>query len=129
MNTGAPQAGQCAPVESVRSESTSPGPRPPSMAAPLDFDALYEDHFGLVWRTARRLGVPPAAADDVVQDVFLVVHRRLGDNDGGNTRFCGRARAPSVAGCFFDLERRSNIGCHRRVGLLRGAADRGAVVA
>jgi RNA polymerase sigma-70 factor (ECF subfamily) len=52
------------------------------MAAPLDFDALYEDHFGLVWRTARRLGVPTAAADDVVQDVFLVVHRRLGDYDG-----------------------------------------------
>jgi RNA polymerase sigma-70 factor (ECF subfamily) len=49
---------------------------------PLDFDAVYEEHFAFAWRTARRLGVPEAAADDVVQDVFLVVHRRLADYDG-----------------------------------------------
>lgn len=50
--------------------------------APLDFDAVYEEHFSFVWRSARRLGVPEPAANDVVQDVFLVVHRRLGDYDG-----------------------------------------------
>jgi len=32
-----------------------------------------------VWRNARRLGVAPAALDDVTQDVFLVAHRRLGE--------------------------------------------------
>ena len=53
-----------------------------SVAAPLDFDALYDEHFAFVWRTARHLGVPEPAANDVVQDVFLVVHRRLGDYDG-----------------------------------------------
>jgi RNA polymerase sigma-70 factor (ECF subfamily) len=52
------------------------------MPEPLDFDALYDEHFDFVWRTARRLGVPEVAADDVVQDVFVVVHRRLGDYDG-----------------------------------------------
>ena len=46
------------------------------------FDDLYEDHFDLVWRTARRLGVPESAADDVVQDTFVVLHRRLGEYDG-----------------------------------------------
>jgi len=48
----------------------------------LDFDALYENHFDLVWRTARRLGIPSSAADDVVQDTFVVVHRRLDKYDG-----------------------------------------------
>jgi RNA polymerase sigma-70 factor (ECF subfamily) len=52
------------------------------MAAPLDLDALYDEHFAFVWRSARRLGVPEAAASDVVQDVFLVMHRRVGDYDG-----------------------------------------------
>lgn len=48
----------------------------------LDFDALYEEHFDLVWRTARRLGIPESAADDVVQDTFVVLHRRLSEYDG-----------------------------------------------
>ncbi len=30
----------------------------------------------------RRLGVAPSALDDVVQDVFVVVHRRLSDFEG-----------------------------------------------
>jgi len=46
------------------------------------FDELYEQHFDFVWRTARRLGVPAAAADDVVQDTFLVLHRKRDAYDG-----------------------------------------------
>jgi RNA polymerase sigma-70 factor (ECF subfamily) len=46
------------------------------------FPVLYEEHFELVWRTARRLGIPEPSADDVVQDVFLVLHRRLAEYDG-----------------------------------------------
>lgn len=63
---------------------TTPAPAPPTPGSwgALDFDAVYDEHFAFAWRTARRLGVPEAAADDVVQDVFLVVHRRLGDYDG-----------------------------------------------
>jgi RNA polymerase sigma-70 factor (ECF subfamily) len=60
-------------------------PRAPGSAAPAEaslFDRAYEDHCSLVWRTARRLGVPEGAIDDVVQDVFLVVHRRLASFDG-----------------------------------------------
>ncbi len=43
---------------------------------------IYDAHFDFVWRNARRLGVPEASADDVVQDVFMVVQRRIADFDG-----------------------------------------------
>lgn len=41
------------------------------------FDRVYRDHRAFVCRTVRRLGAPAAEVDDIVQDVFLVVHRRL----------------------------------------------------
>lgn len=44
---------------------------------PPAFDDVYEEYFDFVWRSARKLGVADASIDDVVQDVFLVVHRRL----------------------------------------------------
>ena len=43
----------------------------------LTFDGVYEMHFAFVWRTARRLGVAESDVSDIVQEVFLVVHRRL----------------------------------------------------
>ncbi len=46
------------------------------------FEALYQQHFAFVWRNLRRLGIPEHALDDAAQEVFLVVHRRLGDFDG-----------------------------------------------
>jgi RNA polymerase sigma-70 factor (ECF subfamily) len=48
----------------------------------LAFDDLYRDHFSFVWRSAKRLGVSDASLDDVVQEVFVVVHRKLGDFEG-----------------------------------------------
>jgi len=51
-----------------------------SVPAPLpDFETLYDEYADFAWRNARRLGVLPEALDDVVQEVFLVAHRRLGD--------------------------------------------------
>lgn len=41
------------------------------------FTAVYVAHHAAVWRCMRALGVPPDTVDDAVQDVFLVVHRRL----------------------------------------------------
>jgi RNA polymerase sigma factor (sigma-70 family) len=49
---------------------------------PLDLADLHRDHFAFVWRTLRHLGVPGPALDDAVQDVFLVVHRRLDSFEG-----------------------------------------------
>lgn len=48
----------------------------------LDFDAIYRAHFAFVWRSARRLGVREGSLDDVVQEVFVVVHRRLASFEG-----------------------------------------------
>jgi RNA polymerase sigma-70 factor, ECF subfamily len=39
-------------------------------------EQAFELHFAMVWRSLRRLGVPPSALDDAAQDVFLVLHRR-----------------------------------------------------
>ena len=43
----------------------------------LTLDALYRDHFDFVCRVARRLAGPMLSAEDVAQEVFLVVARRL----------------------------------------------------
>jgi len=39
-------------------------------------EQAFEQHFSMVWRSLRRLGVAPSALDDAAQDVFLVLHRR-----------------------------------------------------
>jgi RNA polymerase sigma-70 factor (ECF subfamily) len=51
-------------------------------AATPSFEEVYEAHVEWVWRSLRRLGVPEASVDDALQDVFVVVHRRLGDFEG-----------------------------------------------
>jgi RNA polymerase sigma-70 factor (ECF subfamily) len=62
----------------VRKASVKPAERDP----PRDFDAVYDEHFAFVWRNLRRLGVPDGSLRDAAQEVFLVVHRRLGDFEG-----------------------------------------------
>ena len=49
------------------------------VSAPAEIGELYTQYFDLVWRNLRRLGVEDATLDDAVQDVFLVVHRRIKD--------------------------------------------------
>jgi len=46
------------------------------------FGAIYEQYFDFVWRSARRLGLSEQCLEDAVQDVFLVVHRRLPEFEG-----------------------------------------------
>jgi RNA polymerase sigma-70 factor (ECF subfamily) len=43
------------------------------------FEHVYSTHLQYVRRMARRLGVAEEAVDDVTQQVFLVIHRRLAD--------------------------------------------------
>jgi RNA polymerase sigma-70 factor (ECF subfamily) len=45
--------------------------------------AVYEAHFRYVWRCLRSLGVRDSQLDDALQDVFVVVQRKLDDFDGG----------------------------------------------
>ena len=62
--------------------------RSPGTSEPLDrtsggtgelpsFDSIYEQYFDFVWASTRRLGVRPSALDDVVQEIFVVIHSRL----------------------------------------------------
>ena len=44
-----------------------------------DVAALFKEHHRFVWRVLAHLGVAPADLEDALQEVFVVVHRRLGD--------------------------------------------------
>src|ERR1044071_899212 len=54
----------------------------PHGAAQREFVALFREHCDFVWRVLRTLGVAPDALDDALQEVFLVVHRRLPEFEG-----------------------------------------------
>lgn len=41
------------------------------------FQSVYREYFDFVWSSARRLGVAPDAIDDLVQEVFIVIHAKL----------------------------------------------------
>jgi RNA polymerase sigma-70 factor (ECF subfamily) len=45
-------------------------------AAP-SFEFVYREFFGFVWSCTRRLGIVENELDDVVQEIFLVIHARL----------------------------------------------------
>jgi RNA polymerase sigma-70 factor (ECF subfamily) len=51
----------------------------------LTVAAIYDEYFEYVWCALKRLGVPPEQLDDAVQDVFLIVHRRLPDFEQRST--------------------------------------------
>jgi RNA polymerase sigma-70 factor, ECF subfamily len=57
---------------------------PPAAAATPAFRAIYERWFSEVSRWIRAMGGPEAEREDLVQDVFLIVYRRLPDFDGKN---------------------------------------------
>ena len=48
------------------------------------FQAIYDAYYAEVARWIRALGGPAADQDDLIQEVFVVVYRRLPDFDGRN---------------------------------------------
>jgi RNA polymerase sigma-70 factor (ECF subfamily) len=54
---------------------------PLSAQAFAAFEAVYREHFRFVWRSLARLGVPERDLGDAVQEVFVVVHKKLGEFD------------------------------------------------
>jgi RNA polymerase sigma-70 factor (ECF subfamily) len=64
------------------SRDERPSPTALALVAPPSFDDVYETYFGFVWRNVLNRGVPAAAVDDVVQEVFMVVHRKLAGFEG-----------------------------------------------
>ncbi len=41
------------------------------------FAAVYQQYFDFVWASTRRLGVGVEEVDDVVQEIFIVIHSKL----------------------------------------------------
>lgn len=83
---------------------------------PLELDDVYREHFSFVWRSAKRLGVREASLDDVVQEIFVIVHRRLGDFEGRS----------SIRTWLFGITIRV-VRDHRRACARRDARDDGAI--
>lgn len=54
----------------------------PILEPPPSFREVYRQHYTFVWRSLLRLGVHESAIDDAVQDVFIVVHRKLDAFEG-----------------------------------------------
>ncbi|MEW5852882.1 MAG: sigma-70 family RNA polymerase sigma factor [Myxococcota bacterium] len=50
-------------------------------AAPSALAEVYRAHFSYVWHAARRVGIASADLEDVVQEVFVVVGRKLPEFD------------------------------------------------
>ena len=70
-------------------EPSAPGFSAPNVrvlpAAPVPvptFREIYDQHFAFVWRLAANRGVPARALEDVAQEVFIVVHRKLPEFEG-----------------------------------------------
>jgi RNA polymerase sigma-70 factor (ECF subfamily) len=53
----------------------------PRTAERLDLVSIHEAHAGFVWLSLQRLGVADADVEDLLQEVFVVVHRRLSSFD------------------------------------------------
>jgi RNA polymerase sigma-70 factor, ECF subfamily len=92
-------------VGELRAQAASSAEPSVEREAPTDlsFEALYDRWFEDVSRWVRALGAREADRDDLVQDIFLVVHRRLPDFDGQN-----------VAGWLYQIARRK-VRDHRRL--------------
>src|SRR5450432_292447 len=67
-------------TQAVVRERREPGV--PPGARPATFDAIYAEHAQTVARWAARVGGPHADVEDITQEVFLVVNRRLAEFRG-----------------------------------------------
>jgi RNA polymerase sigma-70 factor (ECF subfamily) len=83
------------PLAIVKSQPEGPTARERAHGSSLDFAALYDAWFDHVARFLKVLGAPEADHEDLAQEVFLVVRRRLVDFDGQN-----------VAGWLYQIARR-----------------------
>jgi RNA polymerase sigma-70 factor (ECF subfamily) len=52
-------------------------PVPGAPEPALEIRAIYREHGRFVWLSLQRLGIHPSDLDDIAQDVFMIVHRRL----------------------------------------------------
>jgi RNA polymerase sigma-70 factor (ECF subfamily) len=50
----------------------------------LDVESIHESHADFVWCSLQRLGVRPADLEDALQEVFVVVYRKLASFNGSS---------------------------------------------
>jgi RNA polymerase sigma-70 factor, ECF subfamily len=48
---------------------------------PMDLDEIYRVHARFVWRVAAAFGVPASQREDVMHDVFVVLHHKIAELD------------------------------------------------
>ena len=70
------------------------------------FHALYREHFDFVFRNLRRLGVADASVEDALQDVYVVVLRRMDEFSGAHVKAWLFAILLRVAGNYRRSSRR-----------------------
>ncbi|WAS97919.1 RNA polymerase sigma factor [Nannocystis punicea] len=64
-------------TESLSAGDSTHGPMLLASDREARFRAIYDREFNFVWSAAKYFGIPAAARDDVVQDVFLTAYRRF----------------------------------------------------
>lgn len=47
-----------------------------------DTPKLYQEHAAFIWRSLARLGVPESEREDLLQEVFVIVHRTRASYEG-----------------------------------------------
>jgi RNA polymerase sigma-70 factor, ECF subfamily len=70
------------------------------------FAELVDAHLGAIYRTARRLGTRESDLEDLVQEVVMVLARRLDDIEAGKERAFALGTVARVASEFRRRERR-----------------------
>lgn len=93
-----------AALPTERGEGAHPTAKDPATTDATTFRAIYDAWFNDVSRWIHALGGPEADRDDIVQEVFMVVRRRLSSFDGGN-----------LAGWLYRITRRQVRDFRRRV--------------
>jgi RNA polymerase sigma-70 factor (ECF subfamily) len=71
-------------------------------------DDLFREHHAFLFRCMRRFGLPDAAAEDAVQEVYIIVQRRLSDyEERGSARAWLYRIAQGVASHYHRGEQRA----------------------
>lgn len=101
---------------SCRSRPDSPsatGVETPEVPA---FLSVYRQYFDFVWSMVRRLGVEPESQDDLVQEVFIVIHAKLASVE----------RPEALRSWIYSVVRRT-VSTHRRAKRTHASAMRAQV--
>ena len=86
-----------------------PGERAITPKTP-SFQTVYREYFNFVWSSVRRLGVGTESLDDLVQEVFIVIHGKLDTLE----------RPEALRSWIYSVVRRT-VSTHRRAKRTRAA--------